>query len=401
MPSMPRKPHFLILTSDSGFGHRSAANAIAKALALRHPEGSIASVVNPIFEKPASLFLKRTEQDYDRTVKNTPNWYRFTYEISDSRQASALVESTLTLALYKNMKQLIEDMQPDAVLNTTQMFNAPVGAVLNAMHHRPPFYTVVTDLADVHSMWFNAKPDRFFVASEWVRSKALASGIAPQKICISGIPVDPSYVSVRAAQSLLEKSELRYNLGLDPRLTTLLVVGSRRVSGILEHLEALETLPYPFQVVLIAGGDQTLYDAALQRNWRFPILIKDYVTNMPEWMLCADLLVTKAGGLILSEGLAAGLPILLIDYLPGQEEGNVHFILDHQAGAMVKNSHEFAGLVEIWLSDQQTRLKTIAANARRCGHPEAAFVIADALWQAAQQPLPQAIPEMYAWSQIE
>ncbi len=381
---MPLNKRFLILTSDAGFGHRSAANSIAKALERQHPQDVTTVIVNPIFEEPASALLKRTEQNYDHTVKDTPNWYRFTYDISDSRSACALVETTLTLALHKNVKQIIQEVRPDGILNTNQMFNAPAGVVRSAMKRRYPFYTVVTDLADVHSMWFNAFPDRFFVASAEVRSKALASGIRPQKICISGIPVDPDFRSEHPS-----KAEMRLALGLDPQLPTLLIVGSRRVSGIFDHLMALERVKRPFQVVVIAGGDDGLYAKCTQRDWSFPILIRNYVTNMPEWMLCADVLVTKAGGLILSEGLAAGLPILLIDYLPGQEEGNVRFILDHRAGTVVKYPWEFAHRVDSWLRDDQTLLKDIAMNSRRLGHPDSAFVVADALWQATAGDLPQ------------
>ena len=162
--------------------------------------------------------------------------------------------------------------------------------------------------------------------------------------------------------------------------------------------EALDGLAQPFQVAVIAGGDQSLYEKAARRHWNFPILVENYVTNMAEWMLCADLLVTKAGGLILSEGLAAGLPILMIDYLPGQEEGNVRFILEHQAGAMVKTPGEFRWRVEAWLRDNQAGLKAIASTARRLGRPDAALVVADALWQAGEHGAPLETPRLRVWN---
>jgi UDP-N-acetylglucosamine:LPS N-acetylglucosamine transferase len=291
------------------------------------------------------------------------------------------------------VKQLIKEVHPKAILSTNQTFNGPTGAVLQMMQDRLPFYTVVTDLADVHSMWFNDHPDRFFVASEAVQKKATVCGIDPQKIYISGIPVNPDYASPHAA-----KPELRLCLGLDPQLPTVLIVGSRRVSGIFEHLEAMEKLAFPFQVVVIAGGNNDLYEQTSQRKWPFPIQIHNFVTNVPDWMLCADLLVTKAGGLILSEGLAAGLPILLIDYLPGQEEGNVRFIMDHQTGAVAKSPKELTELLNRWFADDQINLKAMATNARRYGHPDAALVIADALWKADEIQAPHEMPRRTPWS---
>ncbi|NLC14473.1 MAG: hypothetical protein GX768_10590 [Chloroflexi bacterium] len=97
------------------------------------------------------------------------------------------------------------------------------------------------------------------------------------------------------------------------------------------------------------------------------------------------MLVTKAGGLILSEGLAAGLPILLVDYLPGQEESNVRYVTSHQAGAIVENSGEFSTLVEFWLKNDQEQLKRTAASSRLIGHPEAAFTVAQTMWERVQK----------------
>jgi UDP-N-acetylglucosamine:LPS N-acetylglucosamine transferase len=393
---MSPQKNFLILTSDSGFGHRSAANAVAKAMKLLHPQDSETVIVNPMVENPTVPLLKMSEQNYDRLVTNSPDLYRFVYEISDSRPASGVVENTLTLALYRAVKQLVKEVHPNAILSTNQTFNGPTGAVIQMMQDRLPFYTVVTDLADVHSMWFNDHPDRFFVASEAVQKKAISCGIDLQKIYISGIPVNPDFASPHAT-----KPELRLKLGLDPQLPTVLIVGSRRVSGIFEHLEALEMQSFPFQVVVIAGGNNDLYEQTSQRKWSFSIQIQNYVTNMPEWMLCADLLVTKAGGLILSEGLAAGLPMVLIDYLPGQEEGNVRYILNHQAGAVVEGPLELTDLVNALFMENKESLKFMASNARRCGHPDAALVIAESLWQADENQVPQEMPRKASWSRRE
>lgn len=374
---MSRRKQFLILTSDSGFGHRSAANSIAKALELCYPNEAITTILNPIFEEQPVDFLQKAEINYDKAVKNYPNWYRFAYEISDSRSACRIIENTIDRALHHNIRQIVDDLRPDVIVTTNQMFSAPVGTAIRAMKQRPPFFAVVTDLADVHSMWFNSSPDRFFVASEMVKDKAVASGIDPRKICISGIPVDPAF-----SPSGSSKTELKHKMGLDPQLTTILVVGSQRVSGIMDNLAAMEILPYAFQVVVIAGGDCDLYTQLNQRTWKFPIHIENFVTNMPEWMACADILMTKAGGLILSEGLAAGLPILMIGYLPGQEEGNARFVIENQVGVIINTPKELSRLLDFWLKDQHKVLDSIALKSRQLGHADAAFLIAEALWHA-------------------
>ncbi len=378
------KKRILILTSDTGFGHRSAANSVAKALDLLHPGESETTIVNPIHEGSGLQLLKETERNYDQDIKNNPIWFHFAYSILDSRPASALVENTLILALSKPIRRLIRGIQPDAVLNTNQLFNAPAGAVIHSMIRKPPFYTVVTDLAEVHTLWFNSNPDHFFVASEQVRSKAVAFGIPTSRISISGIPVDPDYKTRRATQS-----EMRRRLGLDPQLMTLLFVGSRRVRGIFQHLEALEKVTQPIQAIVITGGDDDLLEKICAHPWSYPLLATPFVTNIPEWMGSADILVTKAGGLILSEGFASGLPVILINSLPGQEEGNVRFTLDHHAGVLVENPRKLPGLVDSWLREDGLLLKTFASSSRRLGNPDAAFVIADALFTASVEKSPR------------
>ena len=381
--TMHQETCFLILTNDTGFGHRSAANSIAKAMDYLHSGKAKTVVINPILEPPLSPILRSTEVNYDRNVNKHPDFYRFTYEISDSRSASAIVETTLSLALYRKIRHLLESHLPDAIVSTNQLFSAPVGFAMRAMDLKLPFFTVVTDLADVHSLWFNPAPDRFFVASEQVKAKAVTCGIPPEKIILSGIPVDPALADVH-----LDKTALRKANGLDPKLTTLLVVGSKRVNGIPDYLEALQHLKQPFQVVLIAGGDETLFDRVTRQKWNFPIHIEKYVENMSNWLLIADILVTKAGGLILSEGLAAGLPIILINHLPGQEEGNVEFVLTHQAGVKAYSPFELLKVLNSWLGNERSLLSQFADNSRRAGHADSALVIAESAWQAAQQDKP-------------
>ncbi|MHB8134951.1 MAG: MGDG synthase family glycosyltransferase [Anaerolineaceae bacterium] len=389
---MNHKQRFLILTSDSGFGHRSVANSIAKALELLHPQEAVVSIVNPIFEQPTALILRKTELNYDNMVRDYPSLYRLAYEISDSRSASSLVEATLKHALQRSIQQIIGQFQPDAILNTNQMFNSPTGATLRELKIKPPFFTIVTDLADVHSMWFNSDPDLFFVASEAVKAKAISSGIPDKDIVITGIPVDPAFCFNQES-----KYNLRCSLGLDPNLTTLLIVGSQRVKGIYSYLKALEKVRYPFQVVVITGGDNALYTKLGKRSWHFPTLVKNYVTNIPDWMISADLLITKAGGLILSEGLAAGLPIVLINNLPGQEEGNVRYILENNAGILAGTPAELITTMNSWLSDGQSNMNTIKNNSRRLGHPSAALSVSESLWQATSS---YAVSEPFTQSEI-
>jgi 1,2-diacylglycerol 3-beta-galactosyltransferase len=368
---MNHKKRFLILTSDSGFGHRSAARSVQKALETLAPEQVDVLIINPILETDMPKLWQQMETGYDTRVKNSPRLYRFTYEISDSPQMSKLAGDALAILLQKNIMQLIEIYKPDAILSTNPMFNTPVGSILDGEDLTTPFYTVVTDLANVHSMWFTSGPDKYYVASEWVLRKGLESKVPLEKIMITGIPVDPDF-------SLIDdkREQLYEKLGVARGYSNILFVGSVRVENILENLMCLRDVKYPIQAIVITGRDHNLYGKLQEINFDFPVVLRDFVTNMPEWMAVADVLVTKAGGLILSEGMAKGLPIMLIDYLPGQEEGNVRYLLAHQAGSLVTNPFELTSVFNFWLENDCQRLKTVAANSKALGHPDSALVIA-------------------------
>lgn len=377
---MEQKKRFLILTSDAGFGHRSAAMSVSRALTILFGEDQVNLVVNPILDSPSLSLMKPIEKNYDKGVRNVPSLWRLGYEFSDSRQFSELMEGALTLFLQRNIGDFVKSFMPHAILLTNPMFNAPAGKVRQEQELNIPLFAVVTDLADVHSLWFAPGPDLFFIASDWAKVKALGNRVPLRKLNISGIPVNPKFASEN-----IDKTKLREELGLRADLTTILFVSSIRVEHILENLHALENLEYPFQVVVIAGGNDDLYQALLEDHFNFPVIIKNYVENVPDWMLASDMLVTKAGGLILSEGLAAGLPVLLVDYLPGQEESNVRYVTSHQAGANVENVGEFATMIEFWLKNDQEQLKRTAASSRLVGHPEAALTVAKTMWERLQK----------------
>ncbi len=374
---MENKKRFLILTSDSGFGHRSAAVSVSKALDHLYGDRQVNLVVNPILESNTLSLMKPIEKNYDKGIKNIPSLWKIGYEFSDSRQVSELMESALTVLLQQSIGEKVDSFLPHGILITNPMFNAPAHKVRKDYNPDVPLYSTVTDLADVHSLWFAPGPDLLFIASDWVRVKARENRVLSRKLKISGIPVSPNFELNKAS-----KSEMRARLGLEPDVRTILFVGSVRVDHILENLHALEKQDHQFQVVVITGGNEDLYRELQSNEFEFPITTKGFVDNMPDWMLASDLLVTKAGGLILSEGLAAGLPILMVDFLPGQEEGNVRYVTSHQAGAQVMNVGEFKTMINFWLKNDAVQLERTAASAKLIGRPDAAFVVAKHLWEA-------------------
>jgi len=109
---MEDKKRFLIFTSDAGFGHRSAAVSVSKALSELYGDDQINLVVNPILDSPSISLMKPIEKNFDKGIKNIPSLWRLGYEVSDSRQFSELMEGALTLFLQRNIGDFVKSFCP-------------------------------------------------------------------------------------------------------------------------------------------------------------------------------------------------------------------------------------------------------------------------------------------------
>jgi len=371
--------HMLILTADAGFGHRAAANAIAQALAERHGDACQVTVYNPLQERSAPALLRRAQGDYDRWVKQAPELYKLGYEASDGSLPVSLAEQALIALLYFTMRNVVQRYRPDVIVTTYPLYQAPLAAYFALSGKYIPVLTVVTDLATVHSLWFNDDVDKCLVPTGAVLKKALESGLPSDRLEVTGLPVNP------ALARQVDRAALRAALGFREDRYVALIVGSKRVKNLEPVAHVLNHSGLPLQLVLVAGGDEALHRRWAETEWHQPAQVHSYVSNMPDLMLAADLIICKAGGLIISESLAAGLPILITEAIPGQETGNAQYVIQGGAGALAENAVEALVHLCHWLARDAAELKERAAHARRLGKPAAAYRVADLVWMAAME----------------
>jgi len=377
---MANGKRILVLVADAGFGHRSAANAVAAALQETHGHECAVEVVNPLADKRVPALLQSSQADYDRIVRNVPDLFKIGYQVSDASVPSAVVESALTVMLFEVMRDLVRRYQPDAIVTTYPLYQAPLGAVYAISRRYVPLLNVVTDLVTVHRLWFHSAADLCLVPTAQVRDLAVAYGLASSKVQITGIPVYPALV-----QETRPPAGVRAELGWQPDLTTALAVGSKRVGHLPGVLQVLNHSGFSLQLAIVAGGDDELYRQLQCTEWHTVAHLYNYVTNIPTLMHAADWIICKAGGLIVSEALACGLPLLLVDVLPGQETGNAGYVIGGGAGERAENPIAALEIVYHWLERGGALLAERAANARRLGRPRAAYDVAERAWAAAER----------------
>lgn len=369
----------LILTADAGFGHRSAANAVASALEELYGDQCDLSVVNPLEDRRVAFFLRDSGSDYDKMVRNMPELYRFGYDASDSSLPAVIVEQALTVLLYEVIRDVVRATRPDAILSTYPLYQAPLRAVEIISRKVTPLLVTITDLATVHRLWFSNTVDLLMVPTPIVRDMAIGYGIAPEQVKISGIPVNPEVVREQRTPQ-----EIRQSFGLQPDITTVLAVGSRRVGHLTKTLNVLNHFGRPLQLVVVAGKDATLYRQLKGVDWHVPYKLFEFTNQVTTLMKASDFIVCKAGGLIVTEGLACGKPLLLIDAIPGQETGNASYVVQNGAGELVSDPLEVLETVSHWLMNDEALLRRRAHAAAELGRPNAAYEVATALWSAAE-----------------
>ncbi len=370
--------HILILMADFGYGHHSAANAVAQALQETYGQECQAEVVNPLDDPRAPAFLREEEQAYDRLVRELPDLYSLGYKVSESRVAGSLLKTTFTLMLFNVLREIVCQRRPDAIVCTYPFFQGMLEAVCVLERRHIPLLTVVTDLATVSHLWFHPAADLCLVPTQAVYDLAIQAGLPPARVRITGIPVRPEL-----ARAEPDKAALRSRLGWRGGLFTVLAIGSKRVEHLYDSLRALNHSGFPLQLVVVSGGDAEQYRRFQDTQWHVPAQVYDFVSEMGSFLRASDGVLSKAGGLTVSEALACGLPLILVDVIPGQETGNADYVVAGGAGELARDALQVLEAMSHWLENDRARYQQQAQNARRLGRPRAALEVAELAWAAA------------------
>jgi 1,2-diacylglycerol 3-beta-galactosyltransferase len=368
----------LILTADYGYGHRSAAQAIAHALQEAHGADCTVEIVNPLNDSRAPAFLRDGENGYDKIVREAPELYQLGYRASETPLARLLLKGSWTLMLLNIFRDLIRAKQPDVIVCTYLFYQGILSAVFALEDRHIPLLTVVTDLETLQSLWFHPVADLCVVPTQTAYNLAIQAGLPPEKVRIVGIPVRPELL-----KGDQDRNTIRRSLGWREDLFTVLAIGSKRVEHLYDALRVLNHSGFPLQLVIAAGGDQELYQRFQETQWHVETHVYDFVSKMGTFMRAADCVVGKAGGLTVSESLACGLPMILIDVIPGQETGNANYVVSGNAGVLANHPTEVLEAMAHWLDKDRLHYQQQAENARRLGRPRAAFDIAERIWALA------------------
>ncbi len=322
----------LFLISDTGGGHRSAANAITAALdeiQSPHPfEHRIEDVA-----AHCSFPLTQLGLGYSMALRYAPPVYGALYYATNGRRRYKALIRFCEPLYRERLRDLFIGYQPDAIISVHPLLNhAALRARADAHMEHVPVVTVITDLGKVHESWLVADADAVVVPAREVYQRALSRGVSPSRLRLLGHPIHPKFDDVTGT-----KAELRASLGLPlDRVAVMLMAGGEGGGKLLSTTLALSRARLPVHLVVVCGRNEHLQQKLQEMapSLPTPMTVLGFTDKIPEYFRAVDLLVTKAGPGSLAEANAAQLPVVVYDYVPGQERGNVDFVRNNGLGAV-------------------------------------------------------------------
>ncbi|MFZ6026510.1 MAG: MGDG synthase family glycosyltransferase [Chloroflexota bacterium] len=368
MNLLERRPRILFLFSDTGGGHRSAAEAIIEAMQLEFGEQIVTEKVD-FLKEYAPLPLNQLPDWYPYMVKMPQAW-GVGFHLSDGdRRARFINDAAWPYIRRATRKFASHANEYDLIVSVHPLINTPMLRALGRSH--VPYVTVVTDLVSTHALWYTPRVDLCIVPTEAARRRAIKFGMPEEKLQVVGLPV-----AERFCQPPGDRAALRQRMGWPQDRPVVLIVGGGEGMGPMGRISRrIDHAGLPVALAIVTGRNQKLKARLADAHWTLPTYLYGFVRDMPDLMRAADVLVTKAGPGTISEAFNASLPIVLYSRLPGQEDGNVKYVLAEGAGAWAPTAHSVVHTLRDWLYYPEKRLQAVDA-ARRLARPGAARQIA-------------------------
>ncbi|MFZ6820406.1 MGDG synthase family glycosyltransferase [Undibacterium sp. Ji22W] len=365
----------LLLSVSAGAGHARAAEAIRAYAAIADPTSTVIHL--DVMDYVTSGFRQIYTDFYLKLVNHAPTLWGYLYNFTNEVKRDSTIEKWRRGLERWNAKKLLREIQAfqaDAII-CTHFLPAEMLSRLIARQELPcPVWVQVTDF-DLHRMWIHEGMAGYFAANQEVAFRMRSQGIADERIHVTGIPIMPVFAQAPA------RAICAAEFGVDPTKLTIILMAGGAGLGQLDQLAAqLLQMRFdqaddviPFQLIVLSGKNtkalQALQTLALTYPKRlFPI---GFTSQVERLMACADLIITKPGGLTTSECLAMALPMIVNAPIPGQEERNADYVMEQ--GAALKAIDSLALEFRIReLIAHPSRLHHMREQARSLGQPYAA-----------------------------
>lgn len=337
---MSNNKKILIITGSYGNGHISVTNAIVNQL-NRMQLPNLTVIEHDLFQEAHPIINSIAKKYYINSYKYFRKSYRYFYYANQDKPESCFYR-------YYGLNRLINLIlkeKPDLILLT---FPTPVMSIIKKeLNIDIPVATVITDYT-MHKNWLTPNSDRYFVATEALKSELIALGVSPSIIDVTGIPIHERFDEVVDRESWI----LSHGLSPDKK-TLLMVAGAFGVVGGFNEMLSDLTVEHTHQFVVVCGNNtQLMQQLKTQYKDNQNVLIIGYTQDMAKWMSSCDLMLTKPGGITISESLCKSIPLVFFNPAPGQEGENAIYFTKKGFSRITHTYEETTSTVLKLLSDE-------------------------------------------------
>ncbi|WP_322907577.1 MGDG synthase family glycosyltransferase [Paenibacillus sp. SGZ-1009] len=366
----------LILYASYGDGHLQAARSLQESLLA---QGVKRVILLDLMAEAHPLINELTRFVYMQSFKTIPHLYGWVYNMTRDMKAGSPFSNWLHSFGIRRLREVLEQEQPQLIVHTFPQLALP--HLKTRWGLNIPLINILTDY-DLHGRWLHPHIDHYYVPSQHMRSEAIARGIAPTRISVTGIPLHSSFEQIPADPSsrMQRRTQLRRQAGLDvDKQTVLLLAGAYGVLKNVRDIAEVVAHRADAQLVIICGKNETLQRDLDKRYGALPnVHVYGFTRRMSEWMLLSDCAVTKPGGITMSECIRCELPVFLLRPVPGQELANALY-LQQQGIAEVCQSPALLATALSEMLDHPQRLTMMQQQMERLQMPDAASRIAEDL----------------------
>jgi processive 1,2-diacylglycerol beta-glucosyltransferase len=363
----------LILTAKYGNGHVQVAKTLENQCKKL---GFEKVIVCNLYSESFPVFSEITQYLYLKSFSIGKQFYRLFYYGVDKIYNKRMMNLYFKMG-HKRLHQIVKSEQPDIIINTFPMIVVPeyrrkTGTVI-------PTFNVLTDFC-LHRIWVHENIDKYYVATNHVKEKLTQVGINPGSVKVTGIPIRSQF------QDEINKSEIYEKYDLNPNKKTLLIMAGAHgvLKNVKELCQSFISKGDDIQTVVICGNNTLLKESldplASSNPEQFKVL--SYVERVDELYRIASCMITKPGGITLTEATALGVPVILFKPVPGQEKENAHFFEENNAAIIVNQIEDISDEVHKLLVDEK-RLEQMKVNIKKLHVPHSADLILEDIMKEA------------------
>ncbi len=363
----------LIVYATAGIGHKKASIAVKKAYDEMNLPGVEVTLIDAL-DYTNNFFKWSYLQAYLLMVNKLPTFWGLSYYLTDMPFVDLFVSYIRRINNWANSKKLVNyilDTKPDVIISTHFFASEVIADLKQKSLVLSKLVTVVTDYK-IHAWWVAEGTDAYVVASEDTRRDLEGRKVDPSRIKVMGIPIEPVFSKV------LDRPKIFKETGLRDDLFTILVIGGGFGVGPIEGIvKVISQIPRELQTVVVCGHNEELVQKirSLKDEYKLNMKVLGFIDNVYEYMDISDILISKSGGITVSESLAKEIPLVVISPILGQETRNSDFLVKNNTAIKVNKLDDLKAALEGLISDP-VKLDKMKESIKAIKKPVAAYDVA-------------------------